>query len=104
HQPRAVTGGTRAQLTLQSTTSATARRASGCSSTRAASSRPPEAAAHRQKPPSRYGGGLFHPTIQAARGLRSYSVMALLSVENVTVRFGGVTALHDVSLTIEEGE
>ena len=30
--------------------------------------------------------------------------MALLSVENVTVRFGGVTALHDVSLTIEEGE
>ena len=30
--------------------------------------------------------------------------MPILSVENVTVRFGGVTALNEVSLAIEEGQ
>ncbi len=30
--------------------------------------------------------------------------MALLSLESVTLRFGGVTALSDVSLTLEEGQ
>jgi branched-chain amino acid transport system ATP-binding protein len=30
--------------------------------------------------------------------------MALLSLEHVTVRFGGVTALNEVSVSIEEGE
>ena len=29
--------------------------------------------------------------------------MSLLSVRNVTLRFGGITALQDVSFDVEEG-
>jgi branched-chain amino acid transport system ATP-binding protein len=36
--------------------------------------------------------------------MQSYPVMALLSVESVTVHFGGVTALSGASLSLEKGQ
>src|ERR687891_125634 len=47
--------------------------------------------------------GACQPSRHGARAVGS-RLMALLSVENVTRRFGGVVALDDVSLAVDEGQ
>jgi branched-chain amino acid transport system ATP-binding protein len=48
----------------------------------------------------RIGGGASDPEIGTASG----ALVALLAVENVTRRFGGIVALADVSLAVDRGE